>query len=543
MLAGLALITAPATAQAEGTIVYVDKDAPGNSTGVSWTNAFTNLQDALDQANVTPAIVYEIWVAEGVYYPDVDRNGGHVNNAITETFRVIHNNVRLYGGFGGYGAGETQRSERNWVARPTVLSGDTDGNDRNADANHIAETWTDIVGANAYHVLILDGILNQDVTPSTTVDGFTITAGFAGGEVGYAEGSGGGLYCRGTLSDQCNPTLAHLTFSGNAAASGGGMHTTGSRPRLMDVTFVGNKAESSGGGMHLDMSSPRLTNVIFINNQAGNGGGMANNGDFSNAILSHVIFISNSAGFSGGGMAIASSQPSLTDVEFIGNWATYGGGISFSNSLSPLINVVFRGNAARNGGGIYTSWGNPTLTNVVFSGNSATLFGGGAYNWYSGLWMINTTFSGNWAAFGGGMCNNYGTTALLNGIVWGNAATTGPQIYDDGITSKISHSNVEWTGGAYPGLGNINVDPRFVAPVTATAAPTTTGNYRLLSPSPAIDAGSNLSVTVATDLDGRPRRVDILSVIDTGVGVAPIVDMGAYETPRNTFLPRLVRGG
>jgi hypothetical protein len=35
-----------------------------------------------------------------------------------------------------------------------------------------------------------------------------------------------------------------------------------------------------------------------------------------------------------------------------------------------------------------------------------------------------------------------------------------------------------------------------------------------------------------TDLGGDPRFVDILSVIDTGNGAPPIVDMGAYETQR-----------
>ncbi|MCP3958719.1 MAG: PKD domain-containing protein, partial [bacterium] len=46
---------------------------------------------------------------------------------------------------------------------------------------------------------------------------------------------------------------------------------------------------------------------------------------------------------------------------------------------------------------------------------------------------------------------------------------------------------------------------------------------------PAIDAGDNGVVTVATDLDGHPRRTDVATVADTGSGTAPIVDMGAYE--------------
>jgi len=75
--------------------------------------------------------------------------------------------------------------------------------------------------------------------------------------------------------------------------------------------------------------------------------------------------------------------------------------------------------------------------------------------------------------------------------------------------------------GVYPGTGNINEEPMFVAPITATAAPTTTGNYRVHYNSPTIDAGSTLSVTAATDLDGHPRVM------------GKAVDMGAYEVGLN----------
>ena len=67
------------------------------------------------------------------------------------------------------------------------------------------------------------------------------------------------------------------------------------------------------------------------------------------------------------------------------------------------------------------------------------------------------------------------------------------------------------------GPGILTSDPQFVMPITATVAPTTTGNYRLQANSPAINAGDNSAVKVTTDLDGNPR-------ISGG-----IVDLGAYE--------------
>jgi hypothetical protein len=79
--------------------------------------------------------------------------------------------------------------------------------------------------------------------------------------------------------------------------------------------------------------------------------------------------------------------------------------------------------------------------------------------------------------------------------------------------------------------GNIDADPLFVDPDGADDIP---GNedddYRLSVFSPCIDAGINGSTPLdAVDLDGNPRRVDTLTVPDTGKGTAPIIDMGAYE--------------
>jgi hypothetical protein len=69
-------------------------------------------------------------------------------------------------------------------------------------------------------------------------------------------------------------------------------------------------------------------------------------------------------------------------------------------------------------------------------------------------------------------------------------------------------------------------------------------DYRLAASSPCIDAGDNaflpadftdvdgdgdLLEILPLDLDHLPRRQDVPSVPDTGIGMAPIVDMGSYE--------------
>ncbi len=110
-LAALALLLGVlSTAQADDHIIYVDADATGAATGLSWTNAFTTVQDALAVAQPGD----EIWVAEGVYYPD--EGAGQTNNARASTFQLL-DGVALYGGFAG-----TETGASSGIGTPTSLS-------------------------------------------------------------------------------------------------------------------------------------------------------------------------------------------------------------------------------------------------------------------------------------------------------------------------------------------------------------------------------------------------------------------------------------
>ncbi len=105
-------------------IYYVKWDTPGPThDGLSWFTAYTDLQQAIDAASAG----HEIWVARGVYIPT--RGVDHPGLPPTDTLRTfqLKDRVQLYGGFAG---SETERSQRDWTANPTVLSGDLDNNDR-----------------------------------------------------------------------------------------------------------------------------------------------------------------------------------------------------------------------------------------------------------------------------------------------------------------------------------------------------------------------------------------------------------------------------
>ncbi|MFN8473345.1 MAG: choice-of-anchor Q domain-containing protein [Anaerolineae bacterium] len=247
----------------------------------------------------------------------------------------------------------------------------------------------------------------------------------------------------------------------------------------------------------------------------------------------------------GGGMYNDNGSPTLTNVTFSGNSATTGGGILNNYGSPTLTNVAFSGNSATTGGGILNIIGSPTLTNVTFSGNSA-YDGGAMFNSGGNPTLTNVTFSGNTAqgGSGGGMYSRGGNPKIRNSILWGDS---GGEIHDYGSTPVVSNSIVQgssaanwWSNNSITdGGGNLDADPKFIAPITASA-PTTTGNLRLQSGSPAIDAGNN-SVTSpplpATDLDDNPRIL------------GSAVDMGAYEflcppgTPSRLYVNAAVAGG
>lgn len=365
--------TGPDIARATSSVI---RARPNGSTawpcGDSWSTACT-LQTALHNAQSGD----EIWVQAGVHKPTTDPND-------REATFTLRNGVAIYGGFV---ATETLRTQRDWRAHPTVLSGDIDGNDF-TDPHGVVTTTANITGTNAYHVVMSNG-----VTETAVLDGFLITAGLANAveaEENWPHYLGGGMF-----NNESSPTLTALIFSGNAAEYGGGMLNQWSSPTLTDVAFEGNVAFTRGGGVYNYESSPTLANVTFSGNSASNsGGGVFNNN--SGPTLTNVIFSHNQAA-DGGGMYNYESSPMLTDITFDGNIvANDGGGLYNYHSASPLMNITFSGNTAGNtGGGMYNGFdSNPTLTEVTFNGNTA-FHGGGMFNYASNPALTNVTFSGN----------------------------------------------------------------------------------------------------------------------------------------------------
>jgi predicted outer membrane repeat protein len=422
--------------------------------GSDWDAQVKDLGSALSDVACT-----EIWVASGVYKP--------MAPAERDASFTIDRQMSLYGGFDGT---ETAREQRDPTVNLTVLSGDIDGNDI-VDGNGVTTSAADIVGANSFHVLWVDGATeNGAIDQTTRIDGFVITAGLADDSDPWSSGGrGAGLYCNGEGAE-CSPTLSNLDFVGNRAFySGGAVYNRGingiSSPVLDRVRFVANMAGQVGGAMHNDaqhgVSNPQLGKVSFSNNQAGaSGGAIYSLGMYgtSDPVIVGVTFSDNSAMEEGGAMTscgvAGSSEPQLTNVTFHANAANDGG-------------AMF--NHARSDG-----TGSPLLRNVTFNGNMANNDGGAIYN--------------------EGLSHGGNATSLVNVILWGDSALNlGAEVFNNNAASEIRGSIV---AGGCPidsdcsGGGISDADP-LLGPLQDNGGATHT-----LRPGPegsAIDAGDNAS--------------------------------------------------
>jgi hypothetical protein len=138
-------------------------------------------------------------------------------------------------------------------------------------------------------------------------------------------------------------------------------------------------------------------------------------------------------------------------------------------------------------------------------GNSARSWGGGAW----GGTLYNCTIVSNTASMGGGAMGTdsfhiHDNCLVYNSIIY----------YNNAVLSAPNGENATQYDCCTPTPGPVAQDtitdpPQFVDPAS--------GNYRLLSTSPCIDAGNNTRIPSATDLDGNPRVA------------RAAIDMGAYE--------------
>ncbi|MGE5294990.1 MAG: right-handed parallel beta-helix repeat-containing protein, partial [Solirubrobacterales bacterium] len=306
-------------------VSYVDRRATGAHDGTSWTNAFTNLQNAL--AAVKGKGDCEIRVAEGVYQPDAGASSS--SDPVTATFRLMED-VTIKGGYAGVGS--SNPNQRDILDHETILSGDLAGNDSPSATRHRL-TDDSSRADNCYHVVTAAG-----VDSTAVLDGFTIQGGYAYGASSPEKTTyGGGLYI-----DEASPVIRNCLIERNAAAYyGGGVYCRGvCSPVFVDCVIADNWAYWRGGGMYRDWGSTIAMERCLISGNAAvyDGGGIANHTEgeltLSNCVLSGNLTTGVDSG-RGGAIYCFLASAYLEYCTFVGNSSTYGAGLACASSGQP----------------------------------------------------------------------------------------------------------------------------------------------------------------------------------------------------------------
>ncbi len=395
---------------------------------------------------------------------------------------LLKENVALYGGFDGT---ETERSQRNWEINQTVLSGDI-GDRGNPQTN-------------VFHV-----VLGAD---KAVIDGFTISGGNALDGVPNAPWVSSG---ESAENDDNEEPIIHLT------------------PDMV----IGHKSEATGAGMLIHQCAPLVRNCVFKDNVAAKGGGM---------------YIMVATKDKDGGIE-RNEAPVIENCSFINNYSLKrGGGVGNDMQTHPdFMNCRFIGNTcAEKGGGMYNDFGcSPTVVSCLFADNAAVMAGAMGNDGDSNPQIINCTVTRNRAEeIGAGIYQGSGPSndpIISNSIIWGNICEN-----DEANIANWHQCNPTVTfsciEGGYPGLGNIDTDPKFVDPDAM--------DFRLASLSPCIDSARG-DVAPPRDIEGNPRYDDAnmpdgLMAVNVMTGqfnpkdpvVVPAVDMGAYERQQDSVAP------
>ncbi len=455
-------------------IVYVNKNATGLNNGISWIDAFVNLQDGINACGAS-----EVWVAAGTYLPSKDANGNETpTNLRSKTF-LLKNGVSLYGGFNGT---ETLLSQRNWTTNPTILSGDLNNNDDVTIVNNNLTFSNN--DENVFHV-----VLTFNLTTITNLDGFTVKSGNANGgftlvDLGFGfdflNRNGAGIY-----STSCNVYL-----------------------KITNTALVNNFAENLGGGFYNNFSDTSLDNVIITNNKALKGGGIYNR--YSKSKLTNVTLANNIASENAHGIYNYSSVPVIKNTIIRSNLLPIVS--SFVNFAGPIASITTSN--IQDG---YVGTGNidsdPLFTDIADPDGADNIF---------------MTADDGLRLSCGSACYNAGVTATTDGIdILGNPrvaftnvdmgayeSTTNliipitPTITANGATTICSGSSVVLTSSATS--GNVWSNGATSQSITVSQA----GNYSV-----AVTANGCTSATAT-----------VTSVIVTPLPVTPTISANGATT-------------
>ncbi|MBL8762307.1 MAG: right-handed parallel beta-helix repeat-containing protein [Phycisphaerae bacterium] len=349
-----------------------------------------------------------------------------------------------------------------------------------------------------------------------------------------AAGSGSGLYvAQGADVTFKNGEIARNTSGGEGAIFLDTGFNTDPTTLVVEESSISDNVSQTFGVMNLRFThgSAQFHRCVIERNLAMNGSA-GFNVEWGGALTLDSCTIADNTTVNGQGGAVnvhTGSSANITTTDFLRNSAVTVGAVRVANVGTTLTMDRCRvlDNFAQSWvGAIHAEDGGVgTITNCLIASNTATREAAVAA-WYNNAQLDlvncdivrNTGMAAVWSD-GGAIVN------VRNSIVRDNTINMGV----GSATLNVSHSNIQ---GGWAGAGNISADPLFVDPNGAdNVFGTIDDDYTLGDGSPCIDAGDNAMIPggILLDLAGQSRRIDVAAVPDTGWGVSPIVDIGAYE--------------
>ena len=345
------------------TIIYVDNSVAESGDGRSWSGAVQTIDESLTIVQTIGVADCEIWVRGGTgttYNPTsvpswYDKTA-HYYDATKSRLIDLTQDVIIFGGFSGI---ETDRSQRDFAANPTQISGQIAGT---TDEAH--ETYQVIhMGQN------------------TRLDGFIVSDGQGSSTAAVTTNN---IY----LARKCKQALKNDT-----------------KDRLnFDIykSFCANVTDSDYYNKYFDnlgTSSSESSQLHSMNPTRGNGI-MANN---SGIVIANVLIVNN-YGTLGAGLFVLYHSVSGNNVGLVNNVAESRGGALMVevNAQFTCKNCFFEDNVTgRKGGAVYLDYrGSMTLSGEISSFARNIAYDGGGALGIDGSSSVtisctNATFSDN----------------------------------------------------------------------------------------------------------------------------------------------------
>lgn len=396
-----------------------------------------------------------------------------------------------------------------------VVRSDQDGNPETADPS---PTTTILDGGGSGPIVRIVGSVH---TNATVLEGFTLQNGATNGNGGAVSAIFGG------------PTIRGNIIRGNTATGSGGGIASAGPSALIEGNLIednvanGGGPDAGGGGIWLRFSDGTVVrNNTVCGNIARHGGGISTL-DSPGTVSVHSNWIYDNTAFDFGGGVNSRGRTSIRDNVIAGNHAnTYGGaGVFVFASHAELVDNLIVANVSSGQFG----FGGGCMADSVSIANTMSLVGNT---------IVRNTATGPGGALHVTVNSN---VAVSSCILWNNSAPSGAVGFvGTNCALTVDYSDLQGGAAAIDSMGSVTIgpgvidqDPMFVDPVGPDGLASTwnDNDYHLQDVSPCVDSGDNSTFPtgITEGLDGLSRYCDVASAPDTGIGPAPVVDMGTYE--------------